>query len=503
VKIAFVASEAVPFSKTGGLADVVGALPKALAASGHHVEVFLPRYRMTKPRLVVPEGLSVTVPLHSGFKFASIQSADEAGVQHYLVDSPEFFDREALYQQNGRDYPDNHRRFAVFCLAALEFMKRSAGPPDVIHCHDWQSALVPIYLRSLYKQDPFFEGSSVVFTIHNIGYQGLFGPEILPEISLDPGMMTLDGLEFYGKVNLLKGGIVFSDFITTVSRKYAEEIQTPEFGFGLEGVLRHRADRLQGILNGVDYDAWDPATDKLIAANYTPDNLKGKMLCKKALLERMGARQPVLNRPVIGIISRFDRQKGFDLIADILEQLMSTSLYVVALGTGDPTYEESFRSMAAKHPDKFLVKVAYDNTLAHQIEAGSDMFLMPSRYEPCGLNQIYSMKYGTVPIVRATGGLDDTVQPFDGHAGTGFKFSQYSPDALLAAIRQAVETYHRPALWGQLMHNCMLKDFSWNVSAAQYAKIYERLRKAKLQPSGLLDSKMAETPEVPSLMVAE
>ena len=308
----------------------------------------------------------------------------------------------------------------------------------------------------------------------------------------------MDALEFFGKVNLLKGAIVFSDFITTVSRKYAEEIQTPEYGFGLEGVLRNRADRLQGILNGVDYEPWDPSTDKLIAANYSPDNLKGKMLCKKALLERMGARQPVLNRPVIGVVSRFDRQKGFDLIADIAEQLMSMSLYIVALGTGDPTYEEFFRALAAKYPDKFLVKVAYDNTLAHQIEAGSDMFLMPSRYEPCGLNQIYSMKYGTTPIVRATGGLDDTVEPFDGRSGTGFKFSRYSPDALLSAIREAVETYHRPALWGQLMHNCMQKDFSWAVSAAEYAKIYERQRKLRLDakaashlPAGTSEARLA------------
>ena len=481
MKIAFVASECVPFSKTGGLADVVGALPKALAGIGHEVEVFLPRYRMTKPGPVLPHGHSVTVPLASGLRFVSIQNGgDASGVRHYLVDSPEFFDRPGLYQENGQDYPDNPVRFAAFCLAALEFMKRSASPPDVIHCHDWQSAMAPIYLRTLYQRDPFFGSSSVVFTIHNIGYQGLFGPEVLPRLSLDPGLLTVDALEFFGKVNLLKGAIVFSDFITTVSRKYAEEIQTPEYGFGLEGVLRSRADRLQGIVNGVDYEPWDPSTDKLIAANYSPDNLKGKMLCKKALLERMGARQPVLNRPVIGVVSRFDRQKGFDLIADIAEQLMSMSLYIVALGTGDPTYEELFRALAAKYPDKFLVKVAYDNTLAHQIEAGSDMFLMPSRYEPCGLNQIYSMKYGTVPIVRATGGLDDTVEPFDGRNGTGFKFSRYAPDALLSAIREAVETYHRPALWGQLMHNCMHKDFSWAVSAAEYAKIYERQRKLRL-----------------------
>ena len=479
MKIVFVASEGVPFSKTGGLADVVGALPKALAASGHELEVILPRYRMTKPGPVLPDGQSVTVPLASGLRFVSIQSGGEtSGVRTCLVDFPDFFDREGLYQENGLDYPDNAVRFGAFSIAALEFMKRST-PPDIIHCHDWQTALVPIYLRSVYNDDRFFAKSSVVLTIHNIGYQGLFPPEVLPQLSLNPGLLTVEGLEFFGKVNLLKGAIIFSDFITTVSRKYAEEIQTAEFGFGLEGVLKGRADKLRGINNGVDYDAWNPATDKLIPANYSLENMKGKMLCKKALLEKMGARQPVLNRPVLGIVSRFDRQKGFDLIVEAADQLMAMSLYIVALGTGDPAYEEAFRGLAAKYPDKFLVKVAYDNVLAHQIEAGADMFLMPSRYEPGGLNQIYSMKYGTVPIVRATGGLDDTVEPFDGRAGTGFKFSKYSPDALLSAIRQAVETYHRPSAWGQLMHNCMQKDFSWPRSAAKYLEIYEEQRTAK------------------------
>jgi starch synthase len=497
VKIVFVASEGVPFSKTGGLADVVGALPKALAATGHEVHVILPRYRMTNPGPVLPDGQSVTVPLASGLRFVSIQSGGEgSGVRHCLVDFPEFFDRQGLYQENGQDYPDNPVRFGAFSMAALEFMKRSTTPPDVIHCHDWQTALVPIYLHSLYKSDRFFEKPSVVFTIHNLGYQGLFPPEVLPQLTLDSGLLTVDGLEFFGKVNLLKGAIIFSDFITTVSPTYAKEIQTAEFGFGLEGVLKQRADRLRGIVNGVDYEAWDPATDKLIPANYSPENMKGKMLCKKALLEKMGARQPVLNRPVIGIVSRFDRQKGFDLIADAADQLMTMSLYIVALGTGDPAYEELFRGLAARHPDKFLVKVAYDNALAHQIEAGADIFLMPSRYEPCGLNQIYSMKYSTVPVVRATGGLDDTVQPFDGRAGTGFKFHRYSPDALLSAIRQAVETYHRPSAWGQLMHNCMRQDFSWPVSAAEYLKIYEEQRSAKLESVGARETANAgEKPE--------
>lgn len=482
MKITFVASEGVPFSKTGGLADVVGALPKALVAQGHQVDVILPRYKMTKPAQAMPEFSSVTIPLSAGFRFASIQDAGvAAGVHTYLVDCPEFFDRDGLYQIKGEDYPDNAARFAAFSLASLEFIKRSATPPDVIHCHDWQSALVPIYLRNLYQGDEFFKSTAVLFTIHNIGYQGLFHPHVLPAISLHAGLFTIEALEFYGQVNLLKGGIIFSDFVSTVSRKYAEEIQTPEFGYGLEGVLMSRADRLQGILNGVDYDDWNPATDKLIPAQYSPEDLKGKRACKKALLEKMGATKPVLQRPVIGIVSRFAAQKGFDLIAGIVERLMAMDIYIVALGTGEPQYEELFRNMAARYPEKFLVKVAYDNNIAHMIEAGADMFLMPSRYEPCGLNQIYSLKYGTVPVVRATGGLDDTIEPFDGKSGTGFKFSEYSAEALLECIGHAVAAYHQPKAWQHLMLNGMKKDFSWDASAKQYSRIFQALHQEKVR----------------------
>jgi starch synthase len=478
VRIVFVASEGVPFSKTGGLADVVGALPKALARLGHKLEVVLPRYRMTKPGKPEAKLQSLTLPLGAGFKFASIQNAGVAGkVQTCLVECPSLFGRAGLYQEEGEDYPDNALRFAAFSLAALELMKRSATPPDIIHCHDWQTALVPIYLRNLYHDDEFFRNTSVVFTIHNVGYQGLFPPQILPQISLRADLLTMDFLEYYGKVNLLKGGIVFSDFITTVSRKYAEEIQTPEFGCGMEGVFRSRRDRLQGILNGVDYGLWNPATDELIPARFSAENMSGKAACKKALLERMGVRDPVPERPVLGIVSRFAPQKGFDLIAEIAEQLAALDLYIVALGTGDPVYEDLFRYMASTYPDKFLVAVAYDNTLAHQIEAGSDMFLMPSRYEPCGLNQIYSLKYGSVPIVRATGGLDDTIEAFDGRSGTGFKFSEYTGAALLLAIEQAIAAYHQPEVWRQLVNNGMRKEFSWGRSAEQYLGIYQTLQR--------------------------
>jgi starch synthase len=303
----------------------------------------------------------------------------------------------------------------------------------------------------------------------------------MPRISINKDLFRIDGLEYYGKVNLLKGGIVFSDFVSTVSQKYAQEIQTDEFGHGLEGVLRSRADHLTGILNGVDYETWNPANDRLIAANYTPEDMQGKEACKKALLEKLGVQNPVLDRPVLGIVSRFVRQKGFDLIAQVADELMREDLYVVALGTGEPEYEELFRSLSERYPDKFLVRVAYDNALAHQIEAGADMFLMPSRYEPCGLNQIYSMKYGTVPVVRATGGLDDTVQPFDGERGTGFRFRQYSAVALLACLQRAVATFRDRVAWLKLQQNCMQEDFSWAHSARKYANLYESLYVSRTQ----------------------
>jgi len=476
MKVFFVASECVPFSKTGGLADVVGALPEALAALGHEVSVIIPRYRATKPGSPLPTTENLTIPLSSGFKFAALQRGGVVkGVQHYLVDCPELFDRDGLYQtKDGKDYPDNATRFAAFSLAAIEGIKRLGEPPRVIHCHDWQTSLVPVYLNTLYAGDRFFRETSTVLTIHNLGYQGLFPADILPKITLDWSVFHIEGLEFFGKVNYLKGGILFSDFITTVSRKYAAEIQTPEFGYGLDGVLRSRAGRLQGILNGVDYDAWNPATDPLIPAHYTAANLAGKRVCKKELLVKLGVSAPNLDRPVIGIVSRFATQKGFDLIEHIAADLAAMDAYVVALGAGEPQYESLFRALAEQHPDKFLVRVAYDNELAHQIEAGSDIFLMPSRYEPCGLNQIYSLKYGAVPVVRATGGLDDTIQDFDGTNGTGFKFSEYSAPALLGALQRAIDAYRQSAAWTRLLQNGMSKDFSWPVSARAYAQAYQQ-----------------------------
>jgi starch synthase len=476
--IAFVASECVPFSKTGGLADVVGALPGALAALGHQVSVFLPRYRQTKlsdPQTVVR---SITVPFDDRYRFCSVLTGgSQSGVRFYFVDYPPFFDRDALYGTSAGDYPDNAERFALLCRAALEASK-ILGVPQIFHCHDWQSALLPILLHTQYAEDPAFRDVATVFTIHNIGYQGLFAPDTLALLTLPWDLFTIDKMEFFGQVNLLKGALAYSDFVTTVSKKYSQEIQTTEFGFGLEGVLRDRSATVAGILNGVDYNEWGPQVDKFIVAKYSPGDLSGKAQCKQDLLAAFGMTNADPRVPVIGIVSRFAAQKGFDLIAQIMERLAREEVIVVALGNGDKQYEEMFLRLNKQFPQKIAVKVAYDNAIAHKIEAGSDMFLMPSRYEPCGLNQIYSLKYGTVPIVRATGGLDDTIEPWDARTGkgTGFKFTEYSGEALLLTIREALRAFRDQTSWQVLMRTGMMKDFSWNASAKEYVRVYERVR---------------------------
>ncbi len=478
--IAFVASECVPFSKTGGLADVVGALPPALAALGHQVTVFLPRYRQTKLADAKPVLRSVTVPFDDRYRFCTVlDGGEKSGVRFYFIDYPPFFERDALYGTPSGDYPDNAERFSLFCRAALEATK-ILGAPDVFHCHDWQSALVPILLRSVYADDPVLRSAGIVFTIHNMGYQGVFPPDTLPLLQLSWDLFTMDKMEFYGNANFLKGALVSSDFITTVSKKYSQEIQTAEYGFGLEGVLRGRAATVTGILNGVDYAEWSPQTDKFSVAKFSPEDLSGKALCKKDLLAAFSVPEANAALPVIGIVSRFAAQKGFDLIAQIADRLVREEMIVVALGTGDQEYEELFRRLNKQYPSKFAVKVAYDNTIAHKIEAGADMFLMPSRYEPCGLNQIYSLKYGTVPVVRATGGLDDTIEPWDKSGkGTGFKFSEYSGEALLSTLHAALAAYKDQKNWQTLMRNGMTRDFSWSASAKEYVRVYERVKQTR------------------------
>jgi len=469
MKILMVASEATPYAKTGGLADVIGALSPTLHAQGHEVAVLMPRYRSVPVEglPVVYQGLTILLGAE-GFT-ADIYRAEERGVTYFLMDCPALYDREFLYGDAAGDYPDNHVRFAALSRAAL-MMIRDVFRPHVVHCHDWQSALVPIYARTLYSSDPTYLGLPVILTIHNLGYQGIFPAAVLPEIGLPPTTFTPDLLEFFKNINLLKGAIVTADMITTVSPTYAREIQTPELGFGLDGVLRSRSGAVTGILNGVDYTRWDPATDPVLAANYSPEDLSGKRFSKADLLAAFGLPPERIERPLVGMVSRLAGQKGFDLIAQSGAEMLSLDVSFVVLGAGDPDYQLMLEELHAAFPDQAAVRFGYDDPLAHKIEAGSDMFLMPSLYEPCGLNQIYSLGYGTVPIVRATGGLDDTIDE-----STGFKFVEYTGTAMLGAISEAVRAYSDRERWVSMMLAGMRKDFSWNASAARYSELYSRL----------------------------
>lgn len=363
----------------------------------------------------------------------------------------------------------------MFCRAVIESSKRF-GPPDVFHVHDWQAALIPVLLRNQYASDTDFSRSGTVLTIHNIGYQGIFPKSVMPKLLLPWTLFTMDRLEFYDKVNFLKGGIVYADYVTTVSRTYAREIQTREYGFGLADTVRAKRDRVVGIVNGVDYGEWNPETDRYLPATFSTSDLSGKVKCKLALLDEYGIPKQKADWPVVGVISRFAAQKGFDLMEAALPQLLTDEMVLLVLGTGDVHYESMFRTLHKRFPDRLCVKIAYDNRLAHLVEAGSDIFLMPSHYEPCGLTQIYSMRYGTVPVVRSTGGLEDTVEQWNAKTGkgTGFKFSGYTAPELRAAVRQALTTFEKEAEWKRLMLNGMRQNFSWEEPAREYAAVYEK-----------------------------
>ncbi|MBV9769712.1 MAG: glycogen synthase GlgA [Bryobacterales bacterium] len=468
MKILMVASEATPFVKTGGLADVVGALPGALQERGEQVAVVLPAYRENRyPDATREAYRNLWILTGPGYS-VDIQQAVEHGVSYYFVQCPALYDRDGIYGSGPEDFPDNYLRFAVLSLAAAG-VARHLFRPDVLHLHDWQAGLTPVYIREHFRGDPTFRRMKTLLTIHNLGYQGIFGPEVLSQIALDHRLMNPDQLEFYGKLNFLKAGIAWSDAVSTVSKGYAREIQTPEYGFGLDGFLR-RHGPITGIVNGVDYAQWNPEHDPHIAKNYSASDLSGKRACKQALLAEYGLPQDNLDRPLFGIISRFAAQKGFDILEDAASRLLRENVSLVVLGSGDSKYESMFGALREAFPEKVGLRVGYDNGLSHRIEAGADMFLMPSHYEPCGLNQIYSLKYGTVPVVRATGGLDDTIDE-----GTGFKFRDYSPDALLGAIDLALRAFRNPQQWVYRMRLGMQKDFSWRASAAEYMDLYRQL----------------------------
>jgi len=484
LRVLFVTSEAVPFAKTGGLADVAGALPKFLQGLGCELKLVMPYYRMVKEsgHPIQYLGEEVEVPMGDEILKAGIYRGQlNHEVPIYFISREEFFDREYLYGTPKGDYFDNAERFIFFSKAVFLFCQRMGYSPHIIHHHEWQTGLIPAYLQSIYRNDPLFSQTAVVFTIHNIAYQGLFKKEKLSLTGLPMEMYNPEGIEFWERINFMKAGIVYADVINTVSRKYSEEIQTPEYGYGLEGILRKKKEDLYGILNGVDYQEWDPSRDPHLVAHYNLKDLSGKRECKKDLLKEFQLPPSLLNAPLLGIISRLADQKGFDLLAEMIEELFSLDIGFVLLGTGEQKYHDLFNEVARKYPQKAGIRIAYDDRLAHKIEAGSDIFLMPSKYEPCGLNQIYSLKYGTIPVVRATGGLDDTIANYSPATGkgNGFKFIHYDAKEFLNQIKVAIDFYSQPQHWKKLLHNAMSEDFSWQRSAEAYLQLYQKALEKK------------------------
>lgn len=482
----FLASEVAPFAKTGGLADVAGALPSALRKFGVDVRVGLPFYRMAKDGSFemqkVLEGLEV--PLGDTRLVGDVlATSTEEGVPVYLFDREDLFDRPYLYGTPEGDYPDNLERFTYFCRAALLFAEKAGLQFDVVHCHDWQTGLIPAYLKTLYRADPFFSGVSSVFTIHNMGYQGLFPREKLSACGIPISEFHPAGIEYWNKISLLKAGIVYADAITTVSPRYGREIETPEFGMGMDDILKKRSADLCGILNGVDYSVWDPARDPHVPANYSPQRMTGKRRCKESLIQEMGLDPSMRKMPLLGMISRLDAQKGLDLLVQILDELLSLDVGLVILGAGDEHIQKAIQETAESHPGRLGLEIGFNDPLAHRIMAGADMLLVPSRYEPCGLTQIYALKYGTAPIVRATGGLDDTIQQFDPGSGkgNGFKFVEYEAKAFLGRIREALKVFHDGPGWMKLVENGMQADFSWEKSAREYIRLYEKIKEAAIR----------------------
>lgn len=480
MKIVFLSSEAAPFAKTGGLADVVGALPRFLTKLGFDVKVFLPLYREVRkkglPLLKAADRLSLAWAGQE--ELFSVWESPESGASVFFIDKPAFYDRDGLYGTPAGDYEDNGRRFAFFSQASLAALKAMDISPDILHVHDWQSSIALAYLKTLYAQDPFFVSTKSLCTIHNLAYQGLFDRSVLKAIGLPDSLFAMDGLEFFGKINFLKAGILYANAISTVSHRYSCEIQTPEFGFGLDGLLRERNEILAGILNGVDYAAWNPSQDPALAAPYSASDLKGKDACKADLRAAFGLPSLKKDLPVVGMVSRFAGQKGFDILIEALGGLLPLGLQLVVLGTGEDAIQRSLEKARLRYPSFFGLNIAFDEKLARKVYAGSDLFLIPSRYEPCGLTQMYSLKYGAIPVVRATGGLDDSVQEYspDDGLGNGFKFELYSASALREAVQRALRVYSQKSSWANVVKNAMACDFSWERAAQEYALLYRNIR---------------------------
>ncbi len=476
MKILFAASEVAPFAKTGGLADVAGALPGALKKLGHDVRIVMPYYRCVAQGgfAVKSLGLEVAAPISDRTVKAAVHMGQTAdGVPVYFLDQPAYFDRPELYRDKQGDYPDNAERFLFFSKAIVALAAETGFYPDLLHANDWQTGFAPLWLACTCRDDARWDKTRAVFTVHNMAYQGIFWHLDMHLTNLSWDVFTPEILEFYGKINLLKAGIVAADAVTTVSRKYAQEIQTPEYGCGLEGVLQARKSALTGILNGVDYAEWGPENDKHIAKTYRPGAMDGKRRCREDLLRQFRLRLPEAGA-VIGMISRLADQKGWDITLPAMQDILARETALIVLGSGEEKYQAALRDLQRRYPDRVGLVLGFDNALAHKIEAGSDLFLMPSRFEPCGLNQIYSMRYGTLPVVRATGGLDDTVRDFDPGTGqgNGFKFQPYTTEALLQAVDRALETVWDSAWKQKAVENAMACDFSWDASAKEYERLY-------------------------------
>ena len=485
LRILMMASEAAPFAKTGGLADVVGALPRALAGLGHDVRVLMPKYRGVEAhagpfRLVAGD---LRVPLGDRtVEGALYEARDRGGVTVYFLEQHHYYDREGLYGTADGDYWDNCERFIFFCRGGLEAVAAlgAAGwRPQVIHANDWETGLVPVYLQTEYRDHPVLGSLATLFTIHNIAYQGVFWHYDMPMTGLGWDLFTPAGIEFYGRLNFLKGGLVFSDLLTTVSRTYAREIRTAAFGNGLEGVLEERSRDLHGVINGIDYELWNPETDAALAKRYGAGDLQGRAICRTALREEMGLAAG--SGLIVGMVTRLAGQKGLDLTLDALPGILATGAQLVLLGSGEAPLEEAFTAAAAAHPGRVAVRIGYDDELARRIYGGADAFLMPSRYEPCGLGQLIALRYGAVPIVRRTGGLADTVREVDPRrrTGTGFLFDAFAAEPLVEAVGRAAAARRDPALWSAIVRNAMAEDFSWDASAREYVTLYRKALKAR------------------------
>jgi starch synthase len=488
MRILMVTPEANPFARTGGLAEVVSALAYALTRLDHQVMVTMPLYRQVREAggTLFSTGHTLSIPLSFKNLPAEVYQTElTPGLTFYFIGQDALFNREGLYGTAYGDFEDNAERFIFFSRAVVEMIETLQLEVDVCHCQEWQTGIVPVYLRTLYRDLPRLQKLPTLYTVHNVGYQGLFSSYDFPLTGLGWELLSPKALEFYGKINLMKGGLVYADLINTVSNRYREEILSPEYGFGLEGVLRERAADLFGVVEGVDYQRWDPTHDPFLPASYNLDNLQGKKSCKEALLKHFDLDLPP-ERPLLGMTTRLYERKGIDLVEGIMEELMALEVGFVLQGTGEERHQYLLQELSARYPGKIGLAISFTDELAHQIIAGTDIYLMPSRYEPCGLDQLYCLRYGTVPVVRATGGLDETIKQYDPAmgSGNGFKFDDCTPEACLQAVQEALALYEDRTAWQALMRQNMSLDFSWDKVAPSYVALYERARDKRRQALG-------------------